>query len=158
MPLGSSSDVNSARGDVGSRGAVVRDDDGDRPGLLAIGKIVVGAGVLDPVVAVRVDLRDPRHPFGAQVAARRADCLRTNEVIPGSQHRVRNDDGHGDEGMVICGRPGIPRLVDAEPVEVRDALDTRLVLREQVEHGLPQSLRDTDGCRHAAFAWVDGPT
>lgn len=149
--------MDAALGRVGPGGAVERDDDGDGAGTLAVGAVVVGAGVLDPVVAVRVDLRDPGHPSGPQMAAGCADRISRHDVVPGPQDRVWDDDGHRDVHLVVRRGAGVPGLVDAEPVEIRDALDTRIVLGEQVEHGLPEGLGDAGLDVHAASAWVDGP-
>ena len=40
-------------------------DDGDGAGALAVGMLVVRGGVLDPIVAVGVHLRDAPHAAGA---------------------------------------------------------------------------------------------
>lgn len=52
LPSGLGPDVDAALGDVGSGGAVERDDDRDGTGTLAIGAVVVSARVVDPVVGV----------------------------------------------------------------------------------------------------------
>ena len=149
--------MDAALGRVGPGGAVERDDDGEGSGSLAVGTVVVGVGVLDPVVAVRVDLRDPGHPFGAQMAAGCADRVSRYDVVPGPQNRIGDDDGHHDVHLVVRGGAGVPGLVDAEPVEVRNALDTWIVLGEQVEHGLPEGVGDADLNSHAASTWADVP-
>lgn len=51
-PSGLAPDMDAAFGDVGAGGAVERDDDGDGAGALAVGAVVVGVRVLDPVVGV----------------------------------------------------------------------------------------------------------
>ena len=134
-----------------------RDDDGDGARPLAVGAVVVGVGVLDPVVAVRVNLSDPGHSFGAQVAAGGADRVGRHDVVPGPQDRVGDDNGHRDVHLVARRDVGVSGLVDLEPVEVRDALDARLVLGEQVEHGLPEGLWDAHLGAHAASVRLDGP-
>ncbi len=77
MPAGFGAEMDTALGDAGPTGAVEGDDDGDGTGPLAVGVLVVGVGVLDPVVAVGVDLRNPCHASRAQVEAGAADGLRT---------------------------------------------------------------------------------
>lgn len=134
-----------------------RDDDGDGAGSLAVGTVVVGRRVLDPVVAVRMDLCHPGHPFGAQVAAGGADRLSRHEVVPGTQERVGDDNGNRDIDLVLRRDTGVSRLIHPEAVEVGNALNTRIMLGEQVEHSLPECLGDTDLDGHAAATWVDGP-
>lgn len=122
--------MNTAFVDVGAALAVERDDDGQGPRPLAVGAVVVGVGVLDPIVAVRVDLCDARHPLGAQVATSLADGLRRHDVVLRPQERIGNDDGRCDVDLVVAGHVRVPALVDRKAVDVGDALDFRLVLSE----------------------------
>lgn len=91
------------------------------------------------------------------MAACGADRLRRHDVVPGPQDRVRDDHGHGDVHPVVRRCIGIPGLVDGEPVEVGDPLDSWIVLGEQVEDGLPEGLGDTGPDGHAATAPLEGP-
>lgn len=149
--------MDTAVGDVGPAGAVERDDNGEGPWLLAVGAVVVRGGVLDAVAAVGVDLCSPDHSSGAQVLAGLADGLRRHDVVPRAEDCVGDDDGDRDVDLVVWRGVRVSGLVDAEPVEVRDALDAWLMLVEQVEDCLPERLGDADLGRHAAFSWVDGP-
>lgn len=94
--------MDSALGEGGAIGAVEGDDDGDRAGPLAVGVLVVGVGVLDPVVAVGVDLRDTRHADRAQVAASVADGLCGHAVVPRAKDCVGNHDGGRGVDLVLC--------------------------------------------------------
>lgn len=156
-PSGFGADVDAAVGHVRTCGAVEGNDDRDGAGPLTVGPIVVGAGVLDPVVAVRVDLRDPGHPFRAQVVAGGADRLGWHDIVPRSQDRVRDDDGHRDVHRVPRRGAGVSGLVNAVPVEVSDPFDSWRVLGEQVQDGLPESLGNTGLDGHATLAWAEGP-
>lgn len=149
--------MDAAVGDVRACGAVEGDHDGQRPGALAVGAFVVGVGVLDPVVAVGVDLRDARHALGAQVLPRPADGLCRDDVVPAPQEGIRDDHGRRDIDFGVAGQAGVAVLVDAEAVEVGDALDAGLMLFEQIEQALPDSIRDADFGAHAAPAVRDGP-
>lgn len=91
------------------------------------------------------------------MAACDANRLRRHDVVPGPQDRVRDDDAHRDVHLVARRGVGIPGLVDEEPVEVGDPLDSRIVLGEQVEDGLPEGLGDTGLDGHAATAPLEGP-
>lgn len=91
------------------------------------------------------------------MAACGADRLRRHDVVPGPQDRVRDYDGHCDVHLVVWRCVGIPVLVDGESVEVGDSLDSRIVLGEQVEDGLPEGLGDTGLDGHAATAPLEGP-
>lgn len=156
-PFGFGPEVDPTLGDFGSGGAVEGDNDGDGTGTLAVGAVVVGAGMLDPAVGVRVHLRDAGHPFDAQVAAGRADRSSRHNVVPGPKDRVGDGDVHRDVHLVVRRDARVLAFIDAEPVQVRDSLDTRLVLREQVENGLPEGFGDADLGGHAASVRVDGP-
>lgn len=145
---------------LGPGGAVVWDDNRDRASALAVGAVVVGSGMLYPVVAVGVDLSNSDHSVGSQMATRGAHRVGWHDVTTCSQRRIGNDDGHCDVGLGARRDIGVPSLIYAESVEVCDALDYRFALGEQVKHRLPQRLWDTDLDRHRAhlfdrprYAW-----
>lgn len=149
--------MNAALGRAGPGAAVERDHDGHGTGPLAVGTFVVGRGMVDEVGPMRVNLRNAGHSAGAQMASGGADRVGRHGVVPGPENGVGYDHGHRDVHPVGRRGPGVPGLVDAEPVEVRDALDARVMLREQVEHGLPQSFGNADLDAHGAPAVPDGP-
>ncbi len=104
-----------------------------------------------------MDLRDAGRPLGAQVAAGLADGLCRHDVVLRSQDCVGDDDGRCDVELVVGGHARVAAFVDAEAVDVRDALDPGRVLSEQLEDGLPERGGDADLRRHAALAMLDRP-
>lgn len=158
VPSSVCAEVDSAVSDVWTLDAMERNDDRDRAWPLAVGTVIVGRRVLDPIVPVRMDLRHTGHPSKTEMATRLTDGVCRHDVVPRTQGGIGNDHGRRDEHQVLWRNTGVAGLVDAEPVQVSHALDTRFMLSEQIEHGVPDCLGDPDLCAHAACARFDGPT
>lgn len=145
----------------GAVDAVEGDDDRHGTRALAVGAVVVGRRVLQPVVPVRVDLRHPRHPLHPQVASRGAYGLGRDGVVPGSQQGIWDDDGRGDEDGSVGVEAVVTRLIDGEPVEVDDSLDARRVRGEQLEYGAPERVGNPNlrarVRAHGTSGRVEGP-
>jgi hypothetical protein len=136
---------------------VERDDDRDGARSLTVCVPVVVVGVLDPVVTVRMNLRQTPHLFGPQMLARRPHRVSRHGVVPGPKNRLGDYNGRGHEHLIPRQDARVSRLVDAESVEIRNALDTRVVLGEQREHGVPDALRNADLDSHTASTCFDEP-
>jgi len=157
-PSGFSAEVDTAGDQVGPGGAVEGDDDRDGAGPLTVGAVIIGDGMFHPVVAVRVHLSDPDHALGTQVAPRDTHRVGRHNIVTRSQGRVGDHDGHGKAYFNGWRGAGVSRLIDPEPVQICHALESRLVLGEQVEHRIPDGLGYADlGAYHAASFRFDRP-
>lgn len=151
LPARAGAYVHAAVVERGCSVGVVREDDAERAGALAEGTLVVGGGVLDPVIAMGVHLDEAGHAAFAQVGAGSAHRCCADGVVARCEVGVGENDRGYDGEPVICGIAG---EVDEVTVEVGDAFDAARVPPELAEQSPPrlvgdQNLRES-GDAHAA--------